>query len=64
LLNRSSRHDPLSFGAILAFTEVAALIPDRIPVILEARVAEDQIKTELDNAQKALSTCARIAVPA
>ncbi len=53
-VNTASHHDPLSFAAILAFSEVADLIPHHIPLILEARVARDQIKAEIENAQKAL----------
>jgi hypothetical protein len=53
-VNTASRHDPLSFAAIHAFSEVAELIPEKVPVILEARVSRDQIKAEIENAQKAL----------
>jgi hypothetical protein len=63
-VNTASRHDPLSFAAIRAFVEVASLIPDWIPVILEARVTQEQIKSELDNAHKALPLVAGVAVPA
>jgi hypothetical protein len=63
-VNTGSRHDPLSFAAILAFAEVADLIPDWVPVILEARVTPDQIKPEIERAQKALSVANLQAVPA
>ena len=39
-VNTASHHDPLSFAAILAFSEVADLIPDHVPLILEARVTQ------------------------
>jgi hypothetical protein len=57
-VNTASRHDPLSFAAIRAFSEVAALIPDHVPLILEARVTRDQIKAEIENAHKALPLAA------
>jgi hypothetical protein len=63
-VNTASHHEPLSFAAILAFAEVADLIPHWIPVILEARVTEDQINAEIEKAQKALPIAAREAVPA
>ena len=50
----TSHHDPLSFAAVLAFSEVPGLIPHHVPVILEARVTRDQIKAEIEKAQKAL----------
>jgi hypothetical protein len=63
-VNTASQHDPLSFAAILAFSEVADLIPDWIPIILEARVTSDQIKTEIEKAQRALPVRNRQAIPA
>ena len=57
-VNTASRHDPLSFAAICAFSEVANLIPDHVPLILEARVTRDQIKAEIDNAHKAVPLAA------
>jgi hypothetical protein len=57
-VNTASRHDPLSFAAIRAFSEVANLIPDHLPLILEARVTRDQIKVEIENAHKALPLAA------
>jgi hypothetical protein len=59
-VNTASRHDPLSFAAIRAFSEVADLIPDHVPLILEARVTRDQIKTEIENAHKALPLAAAL----
>jgi hypothetical protein len=34
-VNTVSRHDPLSFAAILAFAQVADLIPPWVPLILD-----------------------------
>ena len=63
-VNTASRHDPLSFAAILAFAEVANLIPCSVPVILESRVTQDQIEAEIEKAQKALPVGAMQPVPA
>jgi len=63
-VNTASHHDPLSFAAILAFSEVADLIPHHVPVILEARVTQDQIKAEIEKAQRALPLTAVQSVPA
>jgi hypothetical protein len=63
-VNTASRHDPLSFAAILAFAQVADLIPPWVPLILESRVTQAQIKAEIDSAQKALPIGAVWAVPA
>lgn len=50
----SSRHAPLSFGAIHDFSGIASLIPVDAPVILESPVSEDEIATELERAREAL----------
>ena len=63
-VNTASHHDPLSFAAILAFSEVADLIPDHVPLILEARVTRDQIAAEIEKAQRALPQTAMQSVPA
>lgn len=57
-VNSASRHDPLSFAAICAFSEVADLIPAGVPVIIEARVSQDQISAEIEKANKALPSTA------
>jgi hypothetical protein len=53
-VNTRSKHDPLSVASILAFRDVAELIPTDIPVILESPVAEEQIMEEIGKAAKAL----------
>ena len=53
-VNSQSRHEPLSFAAINAFSEISYLIPDDVPVILEARTSAEAIDMELHNAQRAL----------
>ena len=53
-VNTSSRHDALSSASILAFRQVAHLIPEGIPVILECPVPEDHILSEIRRARTAL----------
>jgi hypothetical protein len=53
-VNTRSKHDPLSYGSILAFREVAHLIPESVPVILETPVREDQIELEIERAIESL----------
>jgi hypothetical protein len=53
-VNTRSRHDPLSYASILAFQEVAHLIPADVPLILETTIAAGQIGAEIANVRKAL----------
>jgi hypothetical protein len=53
-VNTRSKHDPLSVTSILAFREVADLIPPEIPVILETPVPEEQLMEEIAKAAEAL----------
>ena len=53
-VNTRSKHDPLSVASILAFQEVADLIPDDIPLILETPVPEERIAVEIERAREAL----------
>lgn len=53
-VNTRSKHDPLSYGSILAFREVAHLIPETVPVILETPVRENEIELEIERAIKSL----------
>jgi len=55
-VNTRSKHDPLSVASILAFQEVADLIPDDIPLILETPVPEGEIAFEMDRVREALPT--------
>jgi hypothetical protein len=54
-VSTSGRHGRLSRTAILAFQELAPLIPPEVPVILESPVSEDEIEDELMRAEEALS---------
>ena len=56
-VNSESKHDPLSFESAVAFSVVAHLIPETIPVILESRlksVSPDGIQLEMDAAADVL----------
>jgi len=55
-VNSASQHDPISHGAKLAFQQIAAMIPNRIPVIIESRVNASSIIAEAINATEALSS--------
>ncbi len=55
-VNSQSKHDPLTLEALLAFQRVSRLIPTDVPIILESRVGESQIETEIKNALSALAT--------
>ncbi len=54
-VNSASLHERLSYAAIHAFSEVADLIPEWVPAILESRVSRDQVGEEIRNARKALT---------
>jgi hypothetical protein len=45
-VNSASQHDPISHGAKIAFQQIARMIPEWIPVIIESRVTPAQIVTE------------------
>ena len=53
-VNTRSKHDLLSYASILAYHEVAQMIPAKAPLILETPVAEDQIEAEIAKVRKAL----------
>lgn len=54
-VNSRSTHDSLSYASILAFQEVADMIPENVPIILETPVSEDKIESEMKRALEALS---------
>jgi hypothetical protein len=53
-VNTRSKHDPLSYASILAYQEVAHLIPTEVPLILETPLAADQIEAEIAKVRIAL----------
>jgi len=62
-VNTRSKHDPLSVTSILAFQEMADLIPPEIPIILETPVSEEQMMKEIEKAAEALPVRAFAASP-
>lgn len=53
-VNAQSKHDSISLESKMAFQRVAHLIPERVPIILESRVAKDRIASEINAALVAL----------
>ncbi|MGA7409559.1 MAG: hypothetical protein WBW33_03680 [Bryobacteraceae bacterium] len=53
-VNTSSKHDPLSYASIVAFQDVAHLIPEDVPLILETPVGIEDIEAEIAKAREAL----------
>lgn len=53
-VNTRSKHDCLSYASILAFQDVAHLIPEGVPLILETPVLEKDIGVEIEKVLKAL----------
>jgi hypothetical protein len=53
-VNTRSKHDPLSYGSILAFEEVAHLIPEEVPLILETPVGTEGMAEEIEKARRGL----------
>lgn len=55
-VNSASQHDPISRGAKIAFQQIAGMIPEWVPVIIESRVTQAQIVTEAHQAIEALAS--------
>jgi Xylose isomerase-like TIM barrel len=53
-VNSASQHDPISHGAKLAFQQVAGMIPEYVPLIVESRVMPAQILKEAEQAIESL----------
>jgi hypothetical protein len=53
-VNTASKHDPLSYAAIMAFQDVSHLIPDNVPLILETPVAVEDMAREMTKVREAL----------
>jgi hypothetical protein len=53
-VNTRSTHDPLSYGCVLAFRQIAEFIPEHVPLILETPVQEDRIESEMERAREPL----------
>lgn len=54
-VNARSKHDPLSYTSVLAFQEVAHLIPEGVPLILETPVLEPEMNDEIAKVRESLS---------
>jgi hypothetical protein len=54
-VNTNSQHDKLTFQTTLAFQKISALIPERIPVILESRVTPARVDEEVAMCKQALT---------
>jgi hypothetical protein len=53
-VNSRSKHDALSYASMVAFREVAQLIPEQVPLILETPVSENDMGPEIDKVREAL----------
>ena len=53
-VNTASQHDPISYASRIAFQEVACLIPSSVPVIIESRVTQPEIRREICSVAEAL----------
>jgi hypothetical protein len=53
-VSSTSKHTPISYGAVRDFSEVAHRLPSHIPVILESPVACEAIEMEIASARQAL----------
>ena len=53
-VNTKSQHDPVSYSAKLAFQQVAKLIPQTVPIIIESRVDACDIPNETSRVVEAL----------
>jgi hypothetical protein len=54
-VNSESHHEVMSYGARLAFQQIASLVPDELPIILESRVNQSQINNEVERARETLT---------
>jgi hypothetical protein len=54
-VNSESQHEVMSYGATLAFQQIASLVPDQLPIILESRVDQSMIYAEVERALETLS---------
>jgi hypothetical protein len=61
-VNTRSKHDVLSYASILAFQEVADLIPLEVPLILETPLIESEMQSEIEKVDSALPVEPNVAV--
>jgi hypothetical protein len=55
-INSACRHEPISYGAHLAYQQVASLIPQDVPIILESIMGPESVEDEIEAAHEALAT--------
>jgi len=60
-VNTRSKHDRLSYASIMAFQRVAELIPESVPLIVEAVIEEWEIARELERVEEAFQGSLRAA---
>jgi hypothetical protein len=62
-VNTASRHDPISWNAVIAFRSIAMYIPEQVPIILEPLIdaGQSDIETEIQRARDALGTLSYVA---
>lgn len=53
-VNARSKHEPLSYSSMWAFQQVAHLIPDSVPLILETPVGEEEMESEIIKVRESL----------
>jgi len=61
-VNTRSKHDRLSYTSILAFREIAEMIPPDIPLILETPVETSEMRAEIDKVKQALPVGSEVMV--
>jgi hypothetical protein len=54
-VNSASQHDRISHGAKLAFRQIAGMIPESVPLIVESRVLADRVREEAERAVDSLA---------
>jgi hypothetical protein len=55
-VNSACKHEAISHGAMLAYRQVASLVPASVPVILESVIAAEFIDDEIEAATQSLAT--------
>jgi hypothetical protein len=62
-VNTASRHDPISWNAVIAFRSIAHYIPQQVPIILEPLIdaGQSDIETEIQRARDALNDLTYVA---
>jgi hypothetical protein len=59
-VNTRSKHDVISYASMLAFREVAHLLPPDVPLVLETPTAADELSLEIERVREALPVLAAV----